>query len=239
MDQTIQWTTNFFDVCESTQDIAHQMADDGAPAGTVIIAHRQTDGRGRRGNNWISLPGNLLCSFILRPNKGSPRLGEYSFITAVALADTIETYLRQPAALALKWPNDILIDRKKVAGILLEARDSALIIGVGVNLVHAPAERTSVLAHAHHDVSLEVFLKNFLGILGKSLAGYTAMGFKPVRERWLSRAIGLNEPIQVRLPNETVGGVFMGLDSTGALLLRLESGATRVINSGEVFFGQG
>lgn len=235
------WQIRFFDQIESTQDLALQEARDGAPSKTVIIARQQIAGRGRGGNSWVSMPGNLLCSCILRPTANLHDIGHYAFIVAVALASTMLPHLKKPENLQLKWPNDVLLNSQKVAGILIETvltatgNFSALVIGVGANLTHAPPERTHLAEHAHHPVTVETFSQEFLTQMDGWIMRYESEGFAPIRHRWLELAVGLNQPIRVRLPVETLYGVFSGLDETGALKLLLDTGETRMIRSGEVF----
>ena len=105
----------------STNDHAKQLARNGYPHGTVVWAHQQTAGRGRQGNSWISIPGNLFMTMILRPDKNAALSGQLSFVAAVALAETLKEWLPPTVQIALKWPNDLLLNGKKAAGILLES----------------------------------------------------------------------------------------------------------------------
>lgn len=240
---TIDWQIRFYDSVDSTQDLAFAAAHDSEPEGVVIVAAEQLAGRGRSGNSWVSRPGNIYSSYLLRPDISLQDIGQYSFIVAVALAETMRPYLRAPEKLTLKWPNDLLIEGKKVAGILLETVLSetghveALIVGVGVNLVHAPEDRSYLQSHVAVDdiTQVPVFLDLFLDQLAQWIDKFNIHGFSPVRERWLQMAAGVGGRLQARLPNITYYGIFCGLDDAGGLQLQLENGDIKIIRSGEVF----
>lgn len=236
-----------FESLASTQDIAKQYLADGRDLPFAVRADIQTKGRGRSGNEWISPVGNLYSSTVI-PVKNIPvqNAGQYSFLTAVALMETLADYGVTNAV--NKWPNDILVDSKKIAGILLESdvrQDgtiNALIIGVGVNIAFAPEGAvcldTILKSPPLRGEDLgegENFLKIFLENLQSNLTLFEENGFVPIREKWLAKAFGLNETIRVRLPHETFYGVFTGLDEQGALLVNVD-GTLRKVYSGDVFF---
>lgn len=231
------WHIHRFEGISSTQDVALEHAAAGAPEGTVIVAKVQTSGRGRSGNIWQSLDGNLFCSVILRPLIERTQTGQYSFLSAIALNRTLSEILNESHAIQNKWPNDVLVDGKKIAGILLEAVDGALIIGVGVNIVVAPDDRTSLAAMGADLETYATVLATLLANLDEVLQEFDKEGFAALREEWLDNAINLHKPIKVRLPHEVLEGVFDGLEADGALRLRLANDDIKVIHSGEVFFG--
>lgn len=230
----ISWSIERFDELTSTQDLARERALNGAPEGTVIVAAAQTAGRGRSGNVWQTLKGNLFFSFVLRPNVAPADIGQFSFLVAVALNRVLK---RSCADVQNKWPNDILVAGKKIAGILLEREDDALIVGVGVNVVSAPEDKISIHAAGGQDQSADSVLEGFLSALDDVFSLYADKGFAPLRQEWLDSAAGIGRAITVRLPSASINGVFEGLEAGGALRLRLESGEIKVIHSGEVFFG--
>ena len=230
----IGWSIERFDELTSTQDLARERAVAGASEGTVIVAAAQTAGRGRSGNVWQTLTGNLLTSFVLRPKVSLADIGQYSFLIAVALSRVFKLHCKD---VQNKWPNDILVGGKKIAGILLEKEDEALIVGIGVNVASAPEDKICVQVAGGADQTADTILDAFLASLNEVLAVYATYGFEPLRQEWLSSAANLNRPITVRLPSTSINGVFEGLEASGALRLRLESGEIKVIHSGEVFFG--
>lgn len=225
----------------STQDVAKNYLAEGRPLPFAIRADAQTGGRGRSGNAWVSPLGNLYASIVI-PLHNVPiqNAGQYSFVTAVALMECLAGYGVTHAV--NKWPNDILVEGKKIAGILLESDMgsdgflNALIIGVGVNLVSAPEGAVSLSDMSAHSVGgSESFLSNFLTHLQSHLNSIKQNGFAPIREKWLSKAHGVETTIRVRLPNETFYGTFTGLDEEGALLVTVD-GKPRKVYSGDVFF---
>lgn len=232
-----EWHVHHFDELSSTQDVARDKARSGAVEGTVIVAKHQTAGRGRNGNKWETLTGNLVTSFILRPTIELAQAAQYSFLIAISLNRALNEFLEEPHSILNKWPNDILVDGKKIAGILLEVEGEALIIGIGVNIASAPVDRVFLHQVARERVSSEDFLQVMLANIHAVLEEYERDGFDGMREEWLEHAANLHQTILAQLPNETFSGVFEGLDVDGALRLRLANGEIKVIHSGEIFFG--
>lgn len=223
----------------STNDEARALAVAGAPDRTFVWAREQTSGRGRRGAAWTSPPGNLYVSAILRPHVPPSRAMQLSFVVAVAMAEAIQQ--ASGIALALKWPNDLLLDGRKTAGILLESAGTGatldwLVAGTGVNLAsHPEALATAThLGAAGATVTPEILLPLYAGALVAWADRWTADGFAPVRAAWLARASGLGGPIVVRLPDSELAGTFADLDETGGLVLDAPGGR-RTVTAGEVF----
>lgn len=200
----------------------------------------QTGGRGRRGRAWTSLPGNLFASMLARPQPGEGPQQQLSFVAAVALADTLETWV-EPQRLTLKWPNDVLLGGIKLAGILLEGQGGATVIGIGVNLAAHPddSERpaTSLAAAGIAPPAADSFVERLAAQFAAVRADWRSHGFASIRRRWLARAAGLGQPLIARLGTETLTGVFEGLADDGALQLRLDNGHLRAVHAGEVFAG--
>ena len=238
----IDWKAETFETLPSTMDVARERGEAGASEGTVIVAKEQTSGIGRRGNTWIGLSGNLYFSAIIKSIQ-LKYIGQYSFIAAVALADTVKSRLKSDFTYTHKWPNDGLINGLKFAGILLQTGkvvqtgEDFLNMGVGINVNSAPDDKIAFNNVADMALTAPEFLEVYLEKLAEAIKLYRTEGFVPLRLKWLENAQGLNGPMEARLPNETLRGIFEGLDETGALLLRLDNGSQRVIHSGEVFFG--
>ena len=238
----LDWHIHRYDEVTSTQDIAADMARAGCVEGTVVVTKSQTAGRGRIGNVWQSHSGNLLTSIVLRPDIEPAQAGQYSFLTAVALNRMLSEMLKDSHSILNKWPNDRLVDGKKIAGILLESvldgpRFAALVIGMGVNVASSPEDKTSLTALGAAQETSETVLVAFLANLKEVLLEFDQDGFAPFHEEWLDHAMNLHKTITVRLPSGTLDGVFEGLEVDGALRLRLANGDIKVIHSGEVFFG--
>ncbi len=219
---------HYFESVGSTMDIAR----DGLVHGRVIQAGEQTGGRGRRGNQWLSPKGNLYQSIILKPTCEKPLWGQLSFVIAVALARSCREVGIGGDDINLKWPNDVLISGKKLAGILIEAYDDHVIIGTGVNIEICPDDRSKITDF--HEISVNDFRDAFLKYIRHYYTQWEEIGFENIRDQWMSRAYKLNEPIHARLPNVIYDGVFEGLDESGTLLLREKDGYLRHINSGEI-----
>lgn len=232
-----------FDTLASTSDEARRRAREGAPEGTLITARVQTAGRGRQGRIWVSQPGNLHGSLLLRPDAHIARVAQLGFAAGLAVADAIHAFAPK-AAVTLKWPNDVLLDGRKAAGILLESEGDAagrvafVVIGIGVNLMAYPADTefpaTSLKAAAGNAPTPEAFLALLAPALALWYERWRADGFAALRRAWLERAACLGQALRARLPGETVEGRFAGLDDDGLLLLDGPQGQRRIA-AGDVF----
>jgi BirA family biotin operon repressor/biotin-[acetyl-CoA-carboxylase] ligase len=229
------WTLVALDSVGSTNDEATRRADAGAPEGTIVWAREQTGGRGRRGRHWASPIGNLYTSTILRPACAAPQAAELGFVAALAVADMAPAE-RQ---VRVKWPNDVLVDGGKVAGILLESavgqggRVQHVVAGIGVNIGFAPQLPEMRYPGAALGGSVEAALQKLAAALAARLFQWRREGFETVRTAWLAKAGPLGAEVDVRLGEELVRGRFGGVDHEGALLLETASGPRRIV-SGEL-----
>ncbi len=234
-----------FETIDSTNAEARRQAERGAPDGLLIRTRSQTAGRGRRDRAWDSPPGNLYFSLLLRPRVDVDTAAQLSFVAALALGDALGGLLPPLVALTYKWPNDLLLNGRKVSGILLESTVRApqrlewVIVGIGVNIRSFPdgAEfpATSFEFEGASNVSSDDILGAFVRHFRRWSSIWTHEGFGPLRRAWLARAHGLGDPIEVRLDQERVQGTFLDLDESGALVLELTSGDSRRIVAGAVF----
>ena len=233
-----------YDSIGSTNEEAKQLARDGAAEGTLVWALEQTAGRGRRGRVWVSPLGNFYASLILRPECPASRAAQLGFVAVLAIGGAL-CAICPGAGLSYKWPNDVLINGRKVAGILLESemighdRPSFVIVGVGVNLAAAPQDTefpaTSLLQEGRGTVLPKVMLEGFVEHFDLWETCWRMQGFAPVRDAWLAAAaISRGEPIRVRLEAASVHGRFLDIDAEGALLLEA-AGERRHIAAGEMF----
>ncbi|HEY0265583.1 MAG TPA: biotin--[acetyl-CoA-carboxylase] ligase [Rhizomicrobium sp.] len=223
---------------DSTNSEARRLAEAGEVGPVWITAERQTAGRGRRGRAWETGAGNLAATLLLRPDAPAAIIGQLSFAAALAVAEMAQ-HFAPDAAITVKWPNDVLAEGRKLAGILLEAGDGWLAIGIGVNLAHFP-EGTEFPAVSLAQLGVAPpSPAEALTVLAAHLAhwydAWMQDGFDTVRAAWLERAQALGGPIRARLTHETRHGLFEGIDASGALLLN-EQGTVRAIAAGEVFF---
>lgn len=222
----------------STNAEALRLAEGGAADLTLVTARRQTAGRGRRGRVWTSPAGNLFASFVLRPERPTAILSQLSFVAALAVGDLLDR-LGVDGRVGFKWPNDVLIDGAKAAGILLEGGQGHLVAGIGVNLAHHPDDTpypaTSVAAKGGA-AEVEAAVSGLASAFVTRYRAWLADGFGPVREAWLARAVGLGREVRVTVAEGRVdSGVFSALDESGALVLTA-AGESRRITAGEVFF---
>jgi len=232
-----------FDTLASTSDEATRLARAGAPEGTLVTARTQTAGRGRQGRHWVSEPGNLYASLVLRPDAHVARAAQLGFAASLAIADAIRGFAPK-VPVTLKWPNDVLVGGRKVAGILLESEGDTVgrvrfvVIGIGVNLASHPADSefpaTSLAATGAAAVTPEAFLAALASALLLWYERWRGDGFAALRRAWLARATGIGQALRARLPGETVEGRFAGLDDDGMLLLDLPQGRRRIA-AGDVF----
>ena len=215
------------------------LAAAGEPEGLWLRAVTQTAGRGRLGRAWQSPPGNLYASTIVRPRPADPSPASLAFVAAVALHETVTPWVRD-GALTLKWPNDLLLDGAKLSGILLEGADGAVIVGIGVNLAHFPEglDRavTSLAASGTGAPDTALFLEDLAAAFARWLERWRMEGMAAIRTPWLVVAHPKGTALTANLPDgESIDGLFDGLDSDGALILRLADGNSRVIHAGDVF----
>jgi BirA family biotin operon repressor/biotin-[acetyl-CoA-carboxylase] ligase len=211
---------------------------------TWILALEQTAARGRRGRAWATPRGNFAGTLILRRMEDPGVAALRSFVASLALYHTFAATTGQASAFALKWPNDVLLHGGKVAGILLESTGDHLIIGIGVNLLHAPdpdqvepgALRPMSLSR---DLDVDVDPEVFLNVLASEYARledqFVTHGFAPIRRAWLDQAARLGEVITARTMKESFTGTFEDVDEAGNLILRTAEGA-QAITAAEVFF---
>ncbi len=234
------------DALDSTNEEAARRARDGAPDGTVVWARRQTAGRGRHGRHWESPDGNLYCSILLRPDVTPGEAAQLTFVAALALGRALDGILPADAKLTFKWPNDVLLGGRKVAGILLESSGSRdgrldwLVVGCGLNVNHFPEHAaypaTSLRTVGSAVPAVAELLAAFVEAFALWRARWQADGLGPVRDAWLARAAQIGGDVSVRLPGDELRGRFAGLDAAGALLLDLPDGSRRTVNAGDVFF---
>jgi BirA family biotin operon repressor/biotin-[acetyl-CoA-carboxylase] ligase len=230
------------DRIDSTNAEALRRAAD-LPGPTWILARQQTAGRGRRGRNWSDPPGNFAATLAMRLAEPPARMALRSFAAALALHDALEGLTGLGPALALKWPNDLLLNGGKLSGILLEAGgDGLLALGIGVNLRQAPPADPAA-AHppvalrpeTGFDIAPETLLSHLAAAYAEWEQRLTTCGFAPLRSAFLARAARLGQPVTARTLAETVSGIFETIDETGALILATPQGR-RAIPAADIYF---
>jgi BirA family biotin operon repressor/biotin-[acetyl-CoA-carboxylase] ligase len=235
-----------YDTIDSTNEEAKRLAAAGGQHGAVIWAETQTAGKGREGREWISEAGNLFCSLLLQPCAEQTCLFQLSFVTSLALYHALEGVVESQHRLALKWPNDVLLDGKKLAGILLEtlpdpACDARwVIVGVGVNVEHFPADTryvaTSLKAAGVEIISAKIVLSRFLNCFQPLYDEWLEQGFGNIRTQWTKAAAFIKKPItlQSHADAEPISGTFVGIDAHGLLLLKMPNGKEQTFAVGDV-----
>lgn len=202
-----------------------------------LRAERQTAGRGRQGRAWDSPIGNVYASTLVRLRAGDPPAPSLALVAAVALQQVASANGANTAR--IKWPNDLLVGNAKVAGILLERAGDWVVIGCGVNLVHAPqvlGRATAALSGFVHPIDAATFTRQLADAMHEWIGTWRRDGLAPVVGRWTARAHPAGTPLVARLPDGTQEeGAFDGLSPEGALNLRLADGGVRVIHAGDVF----
>ncbi len=211
---------------------------------TWIFTERQTAGKGRRGRDWVDPVGNFAATLCFLPEGEIKTRAQRSFVAALALKDAVNKAVGHHEGLALKWPNDVLLNGGKLAGILLESRGDMLAIGFGVNLVAAP-EPATIEKHSLAPVSLlaatgvRLLARDFLDLLAPAYAkweaAFTTYGFEPIRNAWLGHAARLGEVITARTGGSQITGIFETIDAHGVLVLNAKDGR-HLIAAADVFF---
>jgi BirA family biotin operon repressor/biotin-[acetyl-CoA-carboxylase] ligase len=235
------------DTTASTNEEAKRRAEspDGASDGLVVWALEQKAGKGRRGRGWISPPGNLYSSILLKPGRPLAEVAGLGFAAALAIRDALIDWGGKN--IALKWPNDVLLGERKIAGILLESRAEGrarvpewVVVGAGINLAsHPEVTEYPAISLAAAGVTppdparaLEAYIAAFARWRTRWLDG----GLAAVLETYRRHVLGVGAPITVRIEDATVRGVFDALEDDGTLALRLADGPIRRIAAGDVFF---
>jgi BirA family biotin operon repressor/biotin-[acetyl-CoA-carboxylase] ligase len=228
----IAFDIRHYDSVGSTSDEAMRLARDGAAHGTVVHADQQTAGRGRLARRWLSPPGNLYASIILRLGAPASRRVEIGFVAALAVADAIEAMLPRQTRASLKWPNDVLVRDGKISGILLEQADDTLILGIGVNVLHAPdgmPYKVATIAGSGGIATVDGTLTRLLAVLSNWLEIWQRDGFAPIRAAWLARAHPPGSPLRVTAGERVIEGRFADVADDGALVLDTDEGPVRIV----------
>lgn len=222
----------------STNDNMAVLAREGIAEGTWLRADMQAGGRGRQGRTWVSPPGNLYASTLVRRMAGDPPAPSLAFVAAVALDALLQAWIAQDR-LMIKWPNDLLVDGAKISGILLEGVEDAVVVGVGVNLAHHPdtVDRPAVslagLGLSAPDPA--DFAEELAASFAAWLARWRGEGLGPVLARWQARAHPVGTALSVRASEGVIDGLYDGLDGTGALRLKTPDGRSQLVHAGDVF----
>jgi BirA family biotin operon repressor/biotin-[acetyl-CoA-carboxylase] ligase len=244
------WHAHYYQEVTSTMDIAHDLVCKKGLSisdGLLILASEQTAGRGRRQRDWTSPEGNFYGTFAFLPQLSEASYPLYSFAAAMALYDAINQISDKEYLLNVKWPNDLLFNGKKVAGILLELSDTQpkhLIVGIGVNLSSTPANTsypaTDLNTENQINMEVEEFIPHLLPHLTSALDLLETQGFEPIRKAWLAARYPQDD-MCIKCPNrdecKEIKGTFLDLDSEGRLIVRdSQTNEPVKICSGDLYF---
>ena len=240
-------TIHYYDVLDSTQTIAHKLAQDGAPEGTVVISEEQTAGRGRMARPWESAHGTgIWMTVIVRPDVTPQQASSYTLVVAVAISKAIKALYKNVEP-AIKWPNDLLIDGKKCTGILTEMRAEAdcvqaLLVGIGINANQIVEDfspeianiATSLRLAAGEEINRAALVATILQYLEQYTERYVKYGFASIKDEWEQASCTIGQRIEVTTLREKFEGVASGITDEGVLQVRLDDGTVRTIYSGDV-----
>jgi BirA family biotin operon repressor/biotin-[acetyl-CoA-carboxylase] ligase len=217
------------------------------PEGAWLVVDRQTAGRGRQGRKWSDGLGNFMGSTLIHLGPQDPPAHTLAMVASLALYETVQSFLpaslKEPDAsqakpLMLKWPNDLLLNNAKLSGILMERKGDAIILGIGVNLAHAPdlAERATIaLSDVGEAPERNAFAQRLQGALAQELERWRSHGLALITRRWLAAAHPVGTQLSVHDgEGEPLIGAFDGVEEAGSLRLRLADGSSRVIHAGDV-----
>jgi len=228
-----------FDAVTSTNDVAIELAHAGALVGTIVVASRQTRGKGRRGRTWLDEPGsNILMSAVLAENRPPSEYSQLSFTASLAVAELLRSKCGLPAE--IKWPNDVVVRGRKIAGILVEIAltrvGSTAVVGIGLNV------RQTSFPDEIADIATSIALQGgsctdvdeLIEALTESLFSIIETSFEEILARWRKYMWGIGKRAAVHTEGNIITGVIGGVDSIGALLLDLPNGARQSIVSADV-----
>lgn len=244
--QVLGQHVHYYAETDSTQNRCQELAKEGAPEGTLVVADTQTGGKGRLGRVWHSPPGtSISMSLLLRPQLELQRCPQLTLLTAVAIVEAIRGIYTIPAE--IKWPNDVLVNGKKICGILTELnaesdRINWLIIGMGINVNTLPEQfpeevldvATSLRIVKGESMRRVPLIQEILRRLENLYDLYVAEGFAPIRKRWEACAITIGKRVTIRTLHGSFQGLAEGIDDSGVLLVRQDNGELTRVYSADV-----
>ncbi|MDO9503424.1 biotin--[acetyl-CoA-carboxylase] ligase [Falsiroseomonas sp.] len=231
------WRLRIEDSLPSTSDVLQRLAVAGEPEGLAILAREQSGGKGRDGRVWSSPRGNLYFSLLLRPGGPVRDAGRWALVAGLVMVEGLAPFATDPAALRLKWPNDVLMGDAKLAGVLCESAATVeggldwFIMGIGANLAAPPAlpDRATIGLGA---IPPEQVACSMLAALERLRALWRDQGFAAIRTAWMARGPAMQAPLTLRGGRS---GLYAGLAEDGSLLLAAE-GRVHAVATGEVAY---
>jgi len=233
----------YVDETGSTNADVENAAERGAPHGYVLVAKRQTEGRGRFKRKWESPEGNLYMSVLLRPDCSTQEVAHYTFVTSLAVFETVVHFLPKDRDVKLKWPNDVLVGGKKICGILsetalTEGKVSRIVIGVGLNVQHYPENGlypATSLKNEGGGGEIGTVVEKYLSAFDTWSGLLKDRGFGLIRDAWTERA-RRGQTVVKQAEGTEIQAFFVGLDDYGCAIMCLPDGSERVISAGDMIF---
>jgi BirA family biotin operon repressor/biotin-[acetyl-CoA-carboxylase] ligase len=222
----LSYKMKIYEALDSTNDEAKRLlATVGSHEGTILLARTQTGGRGRQNRPWISPIGNLYMSLITQDVEPA-FLSQYALLWGLVIRQAIAEHTK--IDVRCKWPNDVLIEDKKVSGVLIERSSSTLIVGVGINILYYPENvmfpATCLAENTKEVPTPEILGENIANLYGTLRHRWVEKGFEDIRLSWLQSAWKLNKEINIRQEASSVVGIFETIDESGALILKTATG---------------
>ena len=221
---------NILQTCSSTNDVAIKNAKKGLPEGSSYLSYLQKNGRGRNNNQWESMKGNLFLSTIFRPNTNKVNWNQLSLIIGLSILETLITLGVDGNIIKLKWPNDVLVNKSKISGVLLESFDDFIVAGIGLNILKKPQNETKwkttkLYDHINKDFSLKYIANVILKITFKNYSIWEDMGFNFFKKKINNTIYNINNKIVIKLNSQSkdVNGVFLGIGDNGSLKIKVDN----------------
>ena len=219
---------NILQTCSSTNDIAIKNAKQGLPEGTSYLSYLQTKGRGRNNNQWESMKGNLFLSTIFRPTVSKVKWHQLSLIIGLSILETLIKLGVDKNKIQLKWPNDVLVQKRKISGVLLESFDDFIVAGIGLNILKTPKNEikwntTKLYDHIDYVFPLKYIANVILKIIFKNYYIWENEGFKLFKNKINKCIYNINSKIVIKLNSQSmdISGVFLGLGDSGSLKIKV------------------
>lgn len=235
---TLNYIIKTFAQIDSTMDKAAQELENKASEGLVIHAMSQEKGRGRQGKHWHAPMGNLYLSIVLSPAIEKKDCGQLALVCACAVVEAVTSLCDKDLDICVKWPNDVLVDGKKIAGILIESKRDAYIAGIGLNILAPPEGAIGLKDITDKRLPINPVRDFLLDVLDAYYTRWLKEGFEVIQKNWMEKAAFLDQEITIKLSEKEETGIFKGIDKNGCLLLE-QNGDIQKFYSGEIYSGSG
>jgi len=234
---------NILQTCSSTNDIAIINAKKGLPEGSSYLSYLQTNGRGRNNNQWESMKGNLFLSTIFRPTTSKSNWHQLSLIIGLSIIETLITLGIDKNKIVLKWPNDVLVQKSKISGVLLESFDNFIVAGIGLNVLKEPQNEikwitTKLYDHINKNFSLKYIANVILKKIFKNYVIWEDKGFNFFKKKINNTIYNINKKIVIKLNSQSkdINGVFLGLGNDGSLKIKVDNDFLEYYSVNSFFF---